>query len=129
MTEVSKPDTPTRVASTEGLGLAPERAAFDWDRKGCPCLDVQLAECQAMGCKWERDPALVPQHLRRPPENCGTELEALRAAAVDYIRAADRAWLETCEMAIQHGISGVRVSPAQAAAIEKLQALRALLKA
>ena len=53
------------VGSRCGPPQQAEPVAFDWPRKACPCRDVQNGECLKLGCKWERDPSLVPEALRR----------------------------------------------------------------
>lgn len=87
-----------------------ESTPFDWPRKACPCRDVQHGECLTAGCKWERDPSLVPQHLRQPPtkaqqaesrNQCGETCERAKLCAT-CARALDQqaepvAWMYKAE--------------------------------
>lgn len=44
--------------------MADARTNYTWPPKACPCGSNQRPGCQEDGCKWSRDPALVPEHLR-----------------------------------------------------------------
>lgn len=43
---------------------------FTWPPKACPCGSGQCEECQEEGCRWTRNPSLVPENLRQPLRGC-----------------------------------------------------------
>ena len=53
---------PERQPVSEQSGA--QAGSYSWEPKSCPCGPVQTNECHERGCKWERDPSLVPDASR-----------------------------------------------------------------
>jgi hypothetical protein len=56
-----------KAALYDARGVQPSQApSYTWPPKACPCGTVMQGECLDDGCKWQRDPSLVPEALRVP---------------------------------------------------------------
>jgi hypothetical protein len=64
---LSKGHQVTAGVASSGEPQPPAGVRYTWPPKSCPCGSVQRDGCEELGCKWERDPSLVPMALRATP--------------------------------------------------------------
>jgi hypothetical protein len=103
-------------------------SAYTWPPKGCPCGSNQSAECQENGCKWERDPSLVPAELRMNRRESDAALREAEARS-SILRWGYGSFVRELARVSADAVGGPWVSsrsPTEAALLDSIARLQAM---
>ena len=117
--------SPAKVRLTDGLGPASEARWYAVTKSGLATLCASERDALESAASFD---VAYPHSAPHRAVLLG-DVGRMRAALADYFKAADASWRETCERAAKQGIASMEIGPANAAALEQFQALRAMFGA